>query len=620
MSESDCLTGVEKKDAEKYHFSSDSSSNSMDISNQITIQVFTQEQEENQFVGENRQDKDVGDHWMNNKKEKNEVKDGDMQNGGKEDSDNQKKGLNDEEIWAEEGRVLGLGDKGGDDGYIDDSTGTENTELEDESCLNMKQEEHGKNDATGDEVEDGKKLTRVSSDGSQDRVTSENINETPDDIKQDSIPAESYENTKPSEKMGTNMEVDGKEETEVQISSAENTRLVEGVYRDAAAKDNHIVQEVSVSEGNAQCKNTNDGTAFDADKNIDTNILVSEKEENTRLSEGTVEDNNVRICKGTPDAVNSDQDNDSPEPTNNYPESKGNTNTQNTAHNIKLTGENSHVQSDDVDMKWESDTNTSEWETGMFVTEVRDNTSQEDQVPECQPEKEDDSSTFPEENTDNILGNCSKDSGSENIREMDNSLGVNSENDKIVSERVVDDEEVSDEVETKGYQQIQENDDQQILPNHNNAAQEEQLRESVESTNQREGVQSEEEGMHEEESKSQRGVSSVIQGDEQEREINVKDNAHDEKITKVHKRIISQKRKNESTNETSNKKSMKNIERIKQKLEEIMEKSKAEEDKAIAELQKMKQEKAEVLESITREMEVLKSLLAQGKVHVLKKS
>lgn len=51
-----------------------------------------------------------------------------------------------------------------------------------------------------------------------------------------------------------------------------------------------------------------------------------------------------------------------------------------------------------------------------------------------------------------------------------------------------------------------------------------------------------------------------------------------------------------------------------------MEKSKAEEDKAIAELQKMRQEKAEVLKSITAEMEVLKSLLAQGKVHVLEKS
>ncbi|XP_063613482.1 protein IWS1 homolog [Penaeus indicus] len=617
MSESDCLTGVEKKDAEKYHFSSDSSSNSMDISNQINIQVFTQGQEENQFVEENSQDKDVGDHWINNKREKNEVKDGDMQNGGK-DSDNQEKGVNDGEMWAEEGRVLGLGDKGGNDGYIDDSTGTEKTELEDESCLNKEQEKHSKSDAIGgDEVEDGK-LTQVSSDESQDRVISEDINETPVDIKQASIPVEANENRKPSEKMGTNMEVDGKEETEVQISSAENTRLVKGVYRDAAAEDKHIVQELSVPGVNAQCKNTNDGIAVDADKNKDTDILVSKKEEKSRLSEGTVEDNNVRICKGTPDTVNSDHDNDSPEPTDNYPESKGNTDTQGTAHNIKHTGVNSPVQSDDVDMKWESDTNTSEWETGMFVTEVRDNTSQEDQVPECQPEKDDDSSTFPEENTD-ILENCSKDSGSENIREMDNSVGVSSKNDKIVSERVVDDE-VSDEVETKEHQQTQQNDDQQILLNHSDAAQEEQLRESVESADQREGVQSEEEEIHEEECKSQRCDSSVIQSDEQERDISVKDNACEEKITKVHKRITGQKRKNKSANETSNKKSMKNIERVKQKLEEIMEKSKAEEDKAIAELQKMKQEKAEVLELITTEMEVLKNLLAQGKVHVLKKS
>ncbi|XP_047471342.1 PWWP domain-containing protein 3-like [Penaeus chinensis] len=614
MSESDCLTGVEKKDAEKYNFSSDNSSHSTDINNQITIQVFTQGQEENQFVGENSQDKDVGDQWINKKREKDEVKDGDMQNGGK-DSDNQEKEVNDGEMWAEEGKVLGLGDKGGNDGYTDDCTGTEKTELEDESCLNMEQEKHGKNDAIGgDEVEDGK-LTQVSSDGSQDRVTSEDINETYDDIKQDSIPAESNENTKPSEKMVTNMEVDGKEETEVQISSAENTRLVKGVSMDAAAEDKHIVQELLIPGVNAQCKNTNDGIAVDADKNKDTNILVSKKEENSRLSEGTVEDNNVRICKGTPDVVNSDHDNDSPEPTDNYPESKGNTDTQSTAHNIKLTGANSRVQSDDVDMKWESDTNTSEWETGMFVTEVGDNTSQ---VPECQPEKEDDSSTFPEENTD-ILENCSKDSGSENIREMDNSIGVSSENDKIVSERVVDDE-VSDEVEKKGYQQTQQNDDQQVLPNHSDAAQEEQLRESVESADQREGVQSEEEEMHEEECKSQSGVSSVIQSDEQERDISATDNACEEKVTKVHKRITGQKRKNKSANETSNKKSMKNIERVKQKLEEIMEKSKAEEDRAIAELQKMKQEKAEVLELITTEMEVLKSLLAQGKVHVLKKS
>lgn len=608
MSESDCPTGAEKKDAEKCHFSSDSSSSSMDISDQITIQVFTQGQEEGQFVRENSQDKDVSDHWMNNKKENYEVKDGDMQNGGKEDSDNHEKGLNDQ-VWAEDGKVLGLSDKGGNDGYIDDSTGTENTDLEDESFLNREQGKPGKNDAKGDEVEDEKKNAQESSDGSQDRMISEDINETL---------VESNKNTKPSEKMATDMEIDGKEETEVQISSVENTRLVKGVYRDDVAEDKHIVQELSVQEDNAQCDNTNNDIALDKDKNLGTNLLVSVKEENTKLSEGTVEDNHVRICKGIPDAVNSKQDNGNSEPTDTYPKSKGNTDTQSTVHNTKLTEANSHVQNDNVDMKWESDTNTSEWETGMFVTEVRDNTSQEDPDLECHPEK-DDSSTFPEESTDNILENCSKDSDSENSREMGTSIGVSSENDKVVSERVVD-EEASDEVETEEYQQTQENDDQQILPNHNDAAQEGELRELVENDNQRGRVQSEEKEMHEKESESRKGVSSVIQSDVQERDINLKDNACEEKITKVHKRISGQKRKNESTTETSNKKSMKNIERVKKKLEEIMEKSKAEEDKAIAELQKMRQEKAEVLKSITAEMEVLKSLLAQGKVHVLEKS
>ncbi|XP_068236459.1 glutamic acid-rich protein-like [Palaemon carinicauda] len=56
-----------------------------------------------------------------------------------------------------------------------------------------------------------------------------------------------------------------------------------------------------------------------------------------------------------------------------------------------------------------------------------------------------------------------------------------------------------------------------------------------------------------------------------------------------------------------------NVEKVKRKLEEILERSKGEEDAAIAELQRMKREKTEILNAITTEMEKLKSMLVKGK-------
>lgn len=56
-----------------------------------------------------------------------------------------------------------------------------------------------------------------------------------------------------------------------------------------------------------------------------------------------------------------------------------------------------------------------------------------------------------------------------------------------------------------------------------------------------------------------------------------------------------------------------NVERVKRKLEEILEKSKGEEDAAIAELQRMKKEKTDILNAITTEMEKLKSMLVKDK-------
>ncbi|XP_042860433.1 dentin matrix acidic phosphoprotein 1-like [Penaeus japonicus] len=619
MSESDCLSSMEKKDAENYPFSSDSSSNSMDISDQITIQVFTQGQEGDQFETENGCNKDVGGRWINGKRETKEAQDGETQNGKRDDLDDQGKEVDSGVAWAEEGKVCGVGDEGGNDSCNDDSTGTENTKSEDDNSLNAEQEVLCKNDARADgQLEADVDLEpRVSSDGSQDGVISEDINETLDNIKEDPIPVDSSENSKQAENLATDVEVDGKEETEVQ-------RLSEGVCKDDVAEDKHIVQELSVQSDNAQCKSTKDVTAADTEISIDSNTPVSDMGENTRLSEGTVVDNDVRICKETPGTVNSDQENDSSEPIYDDPESKEDTDTQSTADYTKQTEANSQVQNDDVDMKWESDTNTSEWETGMFVTEVRDHkTGQEEPEPECQSEKEDDSPTFSEENADNILDNPSKDSGGESSRDVGHStdnLGISSENDKAASERVFDNGEVSDKVETEEHLQNQQNDDQQTLPSHSDAAEEDQLIKSTEGDNRREKVHSEEVDMHAEEPESRREVSSILQNDEQEqRDIEVKDNASEEENTKVHKRTINQKRKSDSVSVSPNKKSMRNMDRVRKKLEEIMEKSKAEEDKAIAELQKMKQEKAEVLQAITAEMEVLKSLLGQGKVQVLKK-
>ena len=56
-----------------------------------------------------------------------------------------------------------------------------------------------------------------------------------------------------------------------------------------------------------------------------------------------------------------------------------------------------------------------------------------------------------------------------------------------------------------------------------------------------------------------------------------------------------------------------NVEKVKRKLEEILEKSKGEEDAAIAELQRMKKEKTDILNAITTEMEKLKAMLVKGK-------
>ncbi|XP_064094983.1 ankyrin repeat domain-containing protein 36C-like [Macrobrachium nipponense] len=56
-----------------------------------------------------------------------------------------------------------------------------------------------------------------------------------------------------------------------------------------------------------------------------------------------------------------------------------------------------------------------------------------------------------------------------------------------------------------------------------------------------------------------------------------------------------------------------NVEKVKRKLEEILERSKGEEDAAIAELQRMKKEKTDILNAITTEMEKLKSMLVKGK-------
>lgn len=61
-------------------------------------------------------------------------------------------------------------------------------------------------------------------------------------------------------------------------------------------------------------------------------------------------------------------------------------------------------------------------------------------------------------------------------------------------------------------------------------------------------------------------------------------------------------------------KTVSNVERVKRKLEEIMEASKVEEDAVIEELHKMKREKTEILNKISSEMEKLKTILTRGKV------
>lgn len=61
------------------------------------------------------------------------------------------------------------------------------------------------------------------------------------------------------------------------------------------------------------------------------------------------------------------------------------------------------------------------------------------------------------------------------------------------------------------------------------------------------------------------------------------------------------------------KKTVSNVERVKRKIEEILEKSKAEEDEFIEEIQQMKKEKTDILHKISSEMKKLKSLLVNEK-------
>lgn len=61
------------------------------------------------------------------------------------------------------------------------------------------------------------------------------------------------------------------------------------------------------------------------------------------------------------------------------------------------------------------------------------------------------------------------------------------------------------------------------------------------------------------------------------------------------------------------KKTVSNIGRVKRKIEEILEKSKAEEDAFIEEIQEMKKEKTDILDKISSEMKKLKSLLVNEK-------
>ncbi|KAK7026447.1 hypothetical protein SK128_002794 [Halocaridina rubra] len=86
------------------------------------------------------------------------------------------------------------------------------------------------------------------------------------------------------------------------------------------------------------------------------------------------------------------------------------------------------------------------------------------------------------------------------------------------------------------------------------------------------------------------------------------ENRHSKKTNEYRKKVDSSHTKRVIMVKTAT-----NVERVKRKLEEILDKSKGEEDAAIAELQKMKKEKTDILNAITNEMEKLKSILMKGK-------